>query len=160
MINEQANDYIVSPMMTIPENGATLTFLRSVRSANANTVSYSVKVGEGTDPSTYTTVYSEDEEPISYKPVTIDLKEFAGKNIHIAFYTDAQPKSGLLQIDNVTVTSGTSTGISDTISDAFSKNTIRYTIDGKKADKNSKGIIIEKSVDGTGHNVIRKQIIR
>lgn len=160
MINEQANDYIVSPMMTIPENGATLTFLRSVRSANANTVSYSVKVGEGTDPSTYTTVYSEDEEPISYKPVTIDLKEFAGKNVHIAFYTDAQPKSGLLQIDNVTVTSGTSTGISDTISDAFGKNTIHYTIDGKKADKNSKGIIIEKSVDGTGHNVVRKQIIR
>lgn len=66
-------------MITIPENGATLTFLRSVRSANANTVSYSVKVGEGTDPSTFTTVFTEDEEPISYKPVTIDLKEFAGK---------------------------------------------------------------------------------
>lgn len=160
IIDAQADDYIVSPMITIPENGATLTFLRSVRSANANTVSYSVKVGEGTDPSTFTTVFTEDEEPISYKPVTIDLKEFAGKNVHIAFYTDAQPKSGLLQIDNVTVTSGTSTGISDTISDAFGKNTIRYTIDGKKADKNSKGIIIEKSVDGTGHNVIRKQIIR
>lgn len=160
IIDAQADDYIVSPMITIPENGATLTFLRSVRSANANTVSYSVKVGEGTDPSTFTTVFTEDEEPISYKPVTIDLKEFAGKNVHIAFYTDAQPKSGLLQIDNVTVTSGTSTGISDTISDAFGKNTIRYTIDGKKADKNSKGIIIEKSVDEDGHNVVRKQIIR
>lgn len=160
IIDAQADDYIVSPMITIPENGATLTFLRSVRSANANTVSYSVKVGEGTDPSTFTTVFTEDEEPTSYKPVTIDLKEFAGKNVHIAFYTDAQPKSGLLQIDNVTVTSVTSTGISDTISDAFGKNTIRYTIDGKKADKNSKGIIIEKSVDGTGHNVVRKQIIR
>ena len=111
-------------------------------------------------PNPHTFTGDPDEEPISYKPVTIDLKEFAGKNVHIAFYTDAQPKSGLLQIDNVTVTSGTSTGISDTISDAFGKNTIRYTIDGKKADKNSKGIIIEKSVDGTGHNVVRKQIIR
>lgn len=160
MINEQADDYIVSPMITIPENGATLTFLRSVRSASANTVSYSVKVGEGTDPTTYTTVFTEEEEPISYKPVSIDLKEFAGKNVHIAFYTDAQPRSGLLQIDNFTVTSDISTGIDGTMSDAFGNGSVRYTIDGKKADKNSKGIIIEKSVDGTGHNVVRKQIIR
>lgn len=159
-ISEQADDYIVSPKITIPENGAKLTFLRSVRSANANTVSYSVKVGEGTDPSTYTTVFTEEEEPISYKPVTIDLKEFAGKNVHIAFYTDAQPQSGLLQIDNFTVTSGTSTGIDGIRSDAFGNGSVRYTIDGKKADNNSKGIIIEKSVDEDGHNVVRKQIIR
>lgn len=159
-ISEQADDYIVSPKISIPENGAKLTFLRSVRSASANKVSYSVKVGEGTDPSTYTTVYSEDEEPITYKPVTIDLKEFAGKNVNIAFYTDAQPKSGLLQIDNFTVTSDTSTGIDGTMSDAFGNGSVRYTIDGKKADNNSKGIIIEKSVDGNGHNVVRKQIIR
>lgn len=160
MISEQADDYIVSPMITIPENGAMLTFLRSVRSASANTVKYSVKVGEGTDPTTYTTVFTEEEEPISYKPVSIDLKEFAGKNVHIAFYTDAQPRSGLLQIDNFTVTSDISTGIDGTMSDAFGNGSVRYTIDGKKADKNSKGIIIEKSVDGTGHNVVRKQIIR
>ena len=82
------------------------------------------------------------------------------KNVHIAFYTDAQPQSGLLQIDNFTVTSGTSTGIDGIMSDTFGSGSVRYTIDGKKADKNSKGIIIEKSVDGTEHNVVRKQIIR
>lgn len=46
------------------------------------------------------------------------------------------------------------------MSDTFGSGSVRYTIDGKKADKNSKGIIIEKSVDGTEHNVVRKQIIR
>lgn len=158
-IDKGANDYIVSPELTIPDGGATLSFVRDARSARNHSVAYSVMVGEGSDPSTYSSVYTENDNPTSYQPVDIDLSDYAGKKVHVAFYTNAQPDSGLLQIDNFTVTAKVAEGIRAT-ADSMKNRSAYYTIDGKRTDSNFKGLGIVKTVDGNGQSTIHKEIRR
>lgn len=159
-IDKAADDYFVSPELSIPAEGATLTFVRKARSERNHTVSYSVKVGEGTDPTTYNTVYSETDNPTDYQQVKVDLGNYAGKKVHVAFFTDAQPGSGLLQVDDFTVTSKVSQGIRTATDATAVNNREYYTIDGKRSANAGKGISIVKATDGNGRQVVRKEIRR
>lgn len=159
-IDKAADDYFVSPELSIPAEGATLTFVRKARSERNHTVSYSVKAGEGTDPTTYNTVYSETDNPTDYQQVKVDLGNYAGKKVHVAFFTDAQPGSGLLQVDDFTVTSKVSQGIRTATDATVANNREYYTIDGKRAANAGKGISIVKATDGNGRQVVRKEIRR
>lgn len=114
-------EYLATPMITVPNNGILEFYSRSFTAGNAGT-HYQIKVASGSspqnDPISYTIILDEfDENQLSpvfnmYWKKTIDLSGFAGQNIYIAFVLNyTQPTSALsgdrFLLDEVTIKDGT-----------------------------------------------------
>ena len=103
-----ADNYLVTPQLTIPSGGAVLSFyVRSI--ANAYPDDYMVKLSTGGNAAANFTVTLQALETASgsWTNVEINLSEYAGQNVYIAFVHQSEDMYALM-IDDVTV-SGLST---------------------------------------------------
>lgn len=135
-------DYLATPMITVPSNGKLQFYSRSFTAGNQGTL-YQVKVAMATSPqnvpSSYTILLEEMGEnqlsPIYgvYWKRTYDLSAFAGQNIYIAFVRKfAQPTSALsgdrFLLDDVTVTAGTDCDSPSDVRVSYSNTNQLYTL--------------------------------
>lgn len=112
-----SKDYLVTPAITIPNNGNLKFYGKSVLNGNTGTI-YNIEIklastGSQTDISGFTTIQVYDEISMSsnYTEHTIDLSAFSGQSIYIAFVRQhTQNGTGISgdhwEIDNVRVVEG------------------------------------------------------
>ncbi len=135
-------DYLATPMITVPANGKLQFFSRSFTFGNQGTL-YQVKVAMATSPqntpSSYTILLEELGEnqlsPISgtYWKKTYDLSAFAGQNIYIAFVRKhTQPNPTLsgdrFLLDDVSVVAGTDCDSPSDVRVNYSNTNQLYTL--------------------------------
>ena len=112
------NDWLITPQLAIPGNGAHLTWWVAAYVQNWPENTYDVLIStEGTGPGDFYSIYSETVTSDTYRQRMLDLSAYANQNIHIAFAhhtnTEENPNSYGLVIDDVTVEAGA--GIIDNV---------------------------------------------
>ena len=90
-INNTSEDYLVTPLITVPTNGQVRFFSRSFTSGNQGTL-YQVKIATAnpTNPASYTLLQEFTEDQLSavyniYEEKILDIPNPAGSQIYIAF---------------------------------------------------------------------------
>lgn len=110
------NDWLILPLLAIPSNGAHLTWWDAAYIDDWPDNSYDVLVSTTTlEPSAFTPIYHGTLTTAMFYERTVDLMDYAGQNIHIAFAHNTNTQQtedsyGLL-IDDITVEAGA--GIED-----------------------------------------------
>ena len=99
------NNYLITSRLTIPSNGATLTFWRRALDASYPYEHYEVKISTtGTAVSNFTnTVYQETISSDTWIQRTVSLSAFAGQSIYIAFVHNNSYDQFAFQIDDIKV---------------------------------------------------------
>lgn len=157
--SDYTDDYVISPEFTVPAGGGVLNYWRRYTKSDNN--AYGVLIGEGDDPHSYDRIYTDEgHSQYEFEKVSVDLDQYAGKTVHIAFhnYTDDGRRS-VLVIDDLEVVdhefnnSVTTASVGEIVDAEF------FTIDGVKVDKPVKGINIMRGVTADGKVVTRKIIV-
>lgn len=83
----QANDWLITPAITIPNTGTPTVYWKGKSYDFEYTDSYAVKVSVTNDsPESFTTLTQIDaEQPFDYASHTLDLSDYKGKTIYLAF---------------------------------------------------------------------------
>lgn len=83
----QANDWLITPAITIPSTGTPTVYWKGKSYDFEYTDSYAVKVSVTNDsPESFTTLTQIDvEQPFDYASHTLDLSDYKGKTIYLAF---------------------------------------------------------------------------
>ena len=83
----QANDWLITPAITIPSTGTPTVYWKGKSYDFEYTDSYAVKVSVTNDsPEFFTTLTQIDaEQPFDYASHTLDLSDYKGKTIYLAF---------------------------------------------------------------------------
>jgi Cleaved Adhesin Domain len=116
-----SEDYLVTPLITVPSNGELSFYSRTFVFGNQGTL-YQIKISTDTtnptDPNSYTLLTQFTESELStvfniYEEKTVDLSAYTGTPIHIAFvrkHTQSGTNSGdRWLLDDVTVQSNSTT---------------------------------------------------
>ena len=135
-------EYLATPMVTVPANGKLEFYSRSFTAGNQGTL-YQVKVASASNaqnlPASYTILLEEfGEDQISpafslYWKKTFDLSGFAGQNIYIAFVKKYTQPTGAITgdrwlLDDVSVTAGTDCDSPANFSVNYSSSSSSYTL--------------------------------
>jgi hypothetical protein len=154
--NLTPDNWTFSPSFTVPEEGATLTWWIAAQSESSMEDVYDVYVAEGDlathfSESNYTSVYHEMLSSTEWQERFVDLSDYIGKTIHVAFRHHDCTGMYLMKLDDVIVYRGTDKVISN-FSDADILNQEYYTLDGLRISQpDSDGIYIVKTnyLDGS-----------
>ncbi|WP_318641835.1 fibronectin type III domain-containing protein [Flavobacterium ardleyense] len=104
-IGNMSQDFLATPMITVPANGELKFWARTLQNGNQGTI-YKIMVsntaGSQTNPAAYTLIQQWNEDQLVtdyniYEEKSVNLTAFAGQNIHIAFvmeYTQNAPGLG------------------------------------------------------------------
>ena len=143
------DDYATTPEIEIPSNGVT-TLRFMVKSWSYMEQNLDILVGEGDDISAYKNVEQFGYYmPTNWSPCQVDLSEFAGKKIRIAFkgYYIVQ----YLAIDDVLVATTGTTSVNQVNADKEIVSEEFYNLEGKRLAQPVKGvnIVITHYADGT-----------
>ena len=106
------NDWLITPRLAIPANGAHLSWWVAAYAEDWPVNVYDVLISTtGTAPENFISVFSEATSTETFQQRTLDLSDYAGQNIHIAFahhtYTNEIEDSYGLVIDDISVEAGT-----------------------------------------------------
>lgn len=121
--NTKPNNWLISPQVSIPEEGATLKWYAASHSKNRPSEHYSVYVEEAGAFDDYkkldglTPLFSETLDTIAasqWQEHTIDLKPYAGKTIQVSFRHHDCTGQYLLKVDDIFIYDATYTGIANT----------------------------------------------
>lgn len=112
------NDWLITPQLAIPANGAYLSWWAAAYAEDYPENTYDVLISTtGTGPGDFTSLFTETMTTETYQQRSLDLSAYAGQNIHIAFAhhtnTEETEDSYGLVIDDISVEEGT--GISDNV---------------------------------------------
>ena len=112
------NDWLITPPLAIPANGAHLSWWVAAYAEDWPVNVYDVLVSTtGTAPENFISVFSEATSTETFQQRTLDLSDYAGQTIHIAFAhhtnTNEIEDSYGLAIDDISVEE--STGISEEV---------------------------------------------
>ncbi len=152
-----SEDYIISPEITIPENGATLSYFRAYNSNN-EAHEYRVLVGTGDDPSAFEEVYADEAFSRNFEEIVVSLDAYAGKTIRICFAnTTPDGKNNILKIDDVAVL-GYPIGSVGTV--VFNGEKEWFDLTGQRVATPSKGIFIVREKNADGSVSVRKEILK
>lgn len=158
------DNWAITPEITIPDEGAVLTFeMASWDPYNP----FQILVGKGDDVVDYEEVYSDaatttDDYALSdYKLYTVDLSEYKGQTLSIAFrhYYENDWRYYLL-LDNVAVKKNKVDAISTLSSNLAVKNREYFSIDGVKLNRPSKGVCIERTTNSDNSVTTRKIFVK
>ncbi len=124
------DNWIISPVITVPSNGATLEWWSGAIDASYHNDYYSVLVStNGTDPTNFTgQLYAGENESGNYTQHSKSLSAYAGQQINIAFRHHNCNDVYWLLIDDIKLTSG-SVGV-DVVND-IKTNVYPNPTDGK-----------------------------
>jgi hypothetical protein len=108
------DNWLITPALSIPSEGATLSFYVAAQDANYAAEHYGVYVStSGTAPANFTLLYEEDLDADggpraqgTWKQKTVNLANYAGQTIHIAVRHFNCTDMFLLNLDDFTVTAG------------------------------------------------------
>ena len=101
------DNWLITPTLAIPSNGATLKWYVAAQDADYPDEYYEVKVStSGTTLSNFATVFSETLTTDQWEERTVNLANYAGQNINIAFVHTNSSDVFVMKIDNLSVTAG------------------------------------------------------
>ncbi|MGN0237611.1 MAG: choice-of-anchor J domain-containing protein [Lepagella sp.] len=153
------DDYAVTPQIAIPADGkTTLRFMLSNFSYMQQDLE--IMVGEGDDPTEYTVA-----ETISCKSKTdweiktVDLSEYAGKTVRIAFHGTLNIYFAMT-IDDVLVASTGTSAVKDICGEVMIVAREYYTTDGVRVATPAKGLYIVVSRMSDGTIVTEKKMVK
>lgn len=160
---DNCSNYAVSPAFTVPAEGATLTYyVRSNTQNDEPLQTYDVLAGEGTDPKTFTSLYSEAVGAATivsgkavYQKHTIDLAQFAGKTISVCFWHHDETTAFWLLFDDVTVEKLTATGIVS-VAAGETRSVVFYNAEGVASTTPFKGLNIVRTTYSDGRVSVSK----
>lgn len=111
-----ANDWLVSPQISIPAGatGINLTWVATSLGANAFLEDYKVYISTtGNQTTNFTTILKTvTNQPSSGSSHTVSLNSYAGQNVYIAFRNDSNDQY-LMLLDNIKITGTTSLAVSE-----------------------------------------------
>ena len=110
-VDIRPNDWLITPRLAIPANGAHLSWWVAAYAEDWPVNVYDVLIStSGTAPENFTSVFSEATTTENFQQRSLDLSDYAGQNIHIAFAhhtnTDEIEDSYGLSIDDISVEAG------------------------------------------------------
>lgn len=154
-LKQDAEDYIVSPEITIPQDGAKMIYYRGY-SSNDVAQDYKVLAGEGDNLDDYVVVGEESEVSLegAFVEIVVSLDQFAAKTIHICFanYTK-QGEKNLLKIDDLAVISSDAyyEGVESIVGSGDVVETKYYTVVGTEVSHPDTGlyIVMVRYADGS-----------
>ena len=100
------NNYLITPQLSIPANGAVLTYYVAAQDANFAQEHYEIMVSTtGTNPTDFTSIFEETlpAGSTAWSLKTIPLSEYANQNIHIAFVHNQSTDVFVIKIDDVKI---------------------------------------------------------
>lgn len=100
------NNYLITPQLSIPANGAVLTYYVAAQDANYAQEHYEIMVSTtGTNPTDFTSIFEETlpAGSAAWNLKTIPLSEYANQNIHIAFVHNQSTDVFVIKIDDVKI---------------------------------------------------------
>ena len=98
-------NWLITPTLAIPENGATLSYWVAAQAANFPEEHYDVFVStSGTDFENFNSIFNETLASDNWENRILSLQPYAGQNIHIAFVHKDVTNLFLLKIDDISVT--------------------------------------------------------
>lgn len=161
-LKENADDYILSPDITIPESGAILVYWRAYSNEDP-AHDYAVMVGEGDNVENYVSINVENgiSTDKDFEKINVDLSQYAGKTVRICFANKTEKgQKNVLKIDDLAVIAkGGSVGVTSAVGKLTVKSSKYYSIDGMEVDHPKSGFYIVKETlsDGT-ERIIRKKL--
>lgn len=101
------DNWLITPTLSIPANGATLKWYVAAQDPAYPDDYYEVKISNnGSSLSNFTTVYTETLSTDQWEERTVNLPNYAGQNINIAFVHTNCSDVFVMKIDNLSVTPG------------------------------------------------------
>ena len=101
------DNWLITPALTIPSSGATLTWYVSAVDENYAEEYYEVMLSTSLNPSNFTSVFNETLEAAEWEERTINIGgNWAGQNVYIAFRNHNTSDIFLMKIDDINVTAG------------------------------------------------------
>ena len=106
------DNWLITPAIAIPENGATLKWWVAAQDASYPADHYEVMISTtGTSISNFTSVFNETLSTNVWNERTVNLNNYAGQNIYVAFVHNNCTDEFLMKLDDISVTEPT--GIND-----------------------------------------------
>lgn len=103
-------DWLVTPKIHIPENGAHLTWWAAAYTEDWPDNSYDVMISESLDINDFTSIYSETVNTEEFGQRFVNISDFNGRDVYIAFVhhtnTNETEDSYALVIDDIAVEAG------------------------------------------------------
>lgn len=98
------DNYLITPAISIPAQGATLTYWVAAQDPDYSLETYHVKVSTmGTSPANFTTIYQEMLYSDVWTQRTVSLNAYAGQTINIAFVHCNSADEFAMKIDDIVV---------------------------------------------------------
>lgn len=102
------DNWLITPALVIPSNGAKLTWYVSAIDANYAAEYYDVMLSTSLNPSTFTSVFNETLQSDQWEQRSVNINgNYAGQNVYVAFRNHNTADIFLMKIDDVSVTPGT-----------------------------------------------------
>lgn len=155
------DNYLISPEIAIPAEGkTTLSYFVFPKDAGGECLeSLEVLAGEGTDPMTFTRL-SDELFPLTmdWEERTVDLSQYAGKTIRVAF-RHYESDMWILLDDVMVYNDALFSGIANVDAGATG-DTEWFSVDGVKLQKPQKGVNIMKTRRADGKIMERKVVMK
>ena len=102
------NNYLITPKLRIPAQGATLSYWVAAQNASKPQESYIVRVSTtGNAASDFSTVIKSDMlNRAQWVNASVSLNQFAGQDIYIAFIHTNVTNQSMLKLDDISITAG------------------------------------------------------
>lgn len=100
------DNWLITPALAIPAEGATLAWWVAAQDPNYPADHYEVKVSTSATMNTFTTVHEETIASGDWEERTVNLNNYAGQTIYIAFVHNNCTDNFRMKIDDISVTPG------------------------------------------------------
>ena len=108
------DNWMISPAIAIPAEGAHISWWIGAIDSNYYAEHYQVKVSTNpSDLSSFTNVYDETLTSSAWKERSVDIMQYAGQTIYIAFVHNNCTDMNMLLLDDINVAEGPGTGIEE-----------------------------------------------
>lgn len=162
------DNWTLSPIITIPADGAKLSYYvaafspkkweehYSVYAMPYDETTFSIENMEATTPLISETLKEENGAVDGWTKREFDLNDYAGKQIVIGFRHHDCTGQYILRLDDVNVMKNSSDGISSVINNIPGNTAEYYSVDGRKMNSLNKGLNIIRTQKEDGTTVVRK----
>lgn len=155
VFSEGTDDYLVSPEFTVPTEEPTLEYWRRYTKVDNN--DYDVMIGEGSDPVDFDVVYTDEGHTMfEFEKVTVDLSEYAGRTVRLAFHNRTAEKQSVLILDDIAVAAKGSLSIDVPTAEVTTRE--YYNLQGVRLSTPPTGFYIEKVTYSDGRTNTFKRI--
>ncbi|MCR4964478.1 MAG: choice-of-anchor J domain-containing protein [Bacteroidales bacterium] len=106
------DNWLITPAIAIPAEGANISWYVAAQDPDYPADHYEVMISTtGTNPADFTSVYEETIQSSDFELRGINIPQYAGQNIHVAFVHNECTDMFMMKLDAVNITAGT--GVND-----------------------------------------------